>query len=95
MTKLQCKIIFIPDDLNHPIEIYGQIDKLQLTSQNCDWFMIESTYYLNKKLHTNESIISKQDIIKIVVYKENKQYAIDKDRLALNTHVLSFFGMET
>ena len=95
MIKLLCKILFTPDNSNHPIEIFGQIDKLQLNSQDCDWITLESIYYLNSKLHSKESIIYKQDIIKIVIYKENKRYVIDKESLALNTHVLSFIGVKT
>ena len=95
MIKLLCKIWFTPDKSNHPVEIFGQIDRLQLNSQNCEWITVESKYYLNSRLHTKESIIHKQDIIKIVIYKENKRYIIDKESLALNTHVLSFIGVKT
>ncbi|MBA7645081.1 hypothetical protein ES703_52834 [subsurface metagenome] len=95
MIKLLCKILFTPDNSNHPIEIFGQIDKLQLNSQNCEWITLESKYYLNNRLHCKESIINKQDIIKIVIYQEKKRYVIDKESLALNTHVLSFIGVKT
>ena len=87
--------MFTPDNSNNPIEIVGQIDKLQLNSQNCEWITLEGIYYSNNKLHSKESIIHKQDIIKIVIYKENKRYVIDKESLALNTHVLSFIGVKT
>jgi len=95
MIKVLCKIVFTPDSVTQPVEIFGQIDQLQLNPQHCEWITVESTYYLNNKLHTKESIIHKRDIIKIVIYKENKRYFIDKESLALNTHVLSFIGMET
>jgi len=92
--KLLCKIVFIPDNSTHPIEIVGQIDTLQLNSQHCEWIAVESTFYLDNKLHSRESIIHKQDILKILVYKENKRFVIDKESLALNTHVLSFIGVK-
>jgi len=95
MIKLLCKIWFTPDNSNHPVEIFGQIEKLQLNAQNCEWITLESIYYLNSRLHTKESIIHKQDIIKIVIYQENQRYVIDKESLALNTHVLSFIGVKT
>jgi len=95
MIKLLCKILFTPDNSNNPTEIVGQIGKLQLNSQNCEWITVESMYYLNNKLHSKESIIHKRDIIKILIYKEDKRYIIDKESLSLNTHVLSFIGVKT
>ena len=96
MIKLLCKIWFTPDNSNNkPIEIFGQIEMLQLNSQNCDWITVESRFYLNNKLHSKTSIIHKQEIIRIVIYNENKRYVIDKQSLALNMHVLSFIGVKT
>ena len=93
MIKILCKIVFAPDNLSHPVEIFGYIDKHQLNSPNSKWIALKSTFYLDNKLHTKESIIHKQDILKILVYKEYNRYTIDKGSLALNTHVLSFIGV--
>ena len=95
MTKVLCKIIFTPEGTHQQIELFGQIDNYQLISQDSEWITVESTYYLNNQLYIKESIIYKQDISNIIIYKENKHYIIDKENLALNTHVLSFVGMET
>ncbi|MFX1257276.1 MAG: hypothetical protein ACFFAN_05430 [Promethearchaeota archaeon] len=90
MIKLLCKVMFTPNTSNEPIEVVGEVDKLQLNSQNCEWISVKSYYCLNNKLHSRESLIHKRDIVEILTYKESKRYVVDKESLALNTLVLSF-----
>jgi hypothetical protein len=90
MIKIPCKIVFTPEESAPPLEIIGNIDKLQLTSQANEWLTVESTTFRNNRLHIEQSIIPKRDIIQVVLLKENKRYVIDKENLALNTHVLFY-----
>jgi hypothetical protein len=90
MIKIACKVLFTPDNASHPLEIVGTIDRLQLISQQSEWLTVESTYFRNNRIHSEESIIPKREIVQVVFYKENWRYVIDKENLALNTHVLYF-----
>lgn len=90
MIKIPVKVVFTPENSPYPVEIVGFIDRLQLTSQQSEWITVESTYFRNNQLYTEDSIVPKRDIVQVVLYKENRRYVIDKESLALNTHVLYF-----
>lgn len=51
---------------------------------------MESAHFRENQVHSEGSLIPKQDIIQVVILKEDKRYILDKESLALNTHVLYF-----
>ena len=95
MTKIICKILYAPGQTGHVIEIIGEVDKEHLLSDQYDWFAVEHKKYLNNEPQSHKSFISKNEIIKILVYKEAMRFVLNKENLTWNSHVKTFIGVKT
>ena len=95
MTKIICKILYTPGQTGHVIEIIGEVDKEHLLSDQYDWIAVEHKKYLNNQQNSHKSFISKEEIIKILVFKETMRFVLNKENLAWNSHVETFVGVKT
>ena len=95
MTKIICKILYNPGQTGQVIEIIGEVDKELLISEQYEWIAVEHKKYLNNEPQSHKSFISKNEIIKILVYKEAMRFVLNKENLTWNSHVKTFIGVKT
>jgi hypothetical protein len=95
MTKLICKILYTLGQTGNIIEIIGEVDKEHLISEQYDLIAVEHKKYLNNQPQSHKSFISKEEIIKILVFKEKMRFVLNKENLTWNSHVQNFVGVKT
>ena len=74
-NDLICKIMFQSPEMRTPLWIIGVIEKEQLFS-SVNGFIEVKNY--------GKKTICKEDIVKIIIYKEHQTVVIDKNSLAIN-----------
>ena len=95
MTKMICKIVYTPGQSGHVIEVIGKVDEQHLISDQYEWVAVEHKKYLNNQPNSHKTFVHKNEIIKILAYKENMRFVLNKENVVWNSHVENFVGVRT
>ena len=70
--------------------LIGEIDKKQLLSTDSHWLTIHNAISTSRGVKSAFSVVSKADVVEIVVFKPTKRFVLDKVSLTLTKTIEAF-----
>ena len=90
-NKVCCRVIVRASESSEEVSsLIGEIDKKQLLSTDSRWLTVHNAISTSRGVKSAFSVVSKADVVEIVVFKPTKRFVLDKVSLTLTKTIEAF-----